>query len=61
MVDKACKKCKRITSEKKCPVCGSQELTNRFRGVVVIFNVEKSEIAKEMHIEIPGEYALKVR
>lgn len=61
MAEKACKKCKRITTEKKCPACGSQELTPHFRGLVIILDVEKSQIAKEMRIEIPGEYALKVR
>ncbi|MCD6371526.1 MAG: DNA-directed RNA polymerase, subunit E'' [Candidatus Aenigmarchaeota archaeon] len=61
MVEKACKKCKRIVSGKKCPICGSQELTPHWRGLVVIINPEKSEIAKQLNIEIPGDYALKVR
>ena len=61
MVEKACKKCKRITTTKKCPVCGSQELTPHWRGLVVIIDPDKSDIAKELNIEIPGEYALKVR
>jgi len=60
-VEKACKKCKRITTGKKCPVCGSQELTPHWRGKVVILNPDKSQIAKELKIEVPGEYALKVR
>ncbi|HDQ59926.1 MAG TPA: DNA-directed RNA polymerase, subunit E'' [Candidatus Woesearchaeota archaeon] len=61
MVDKACKKCKRVTGGKKCPICGGQELTPHWRGLVVIVNPEKSEIAKKLNIELPGEYALKVR
>ncbi len=61
MAEKSCKKCKRITTKKKCPTCGSQELSMHWRGVLIIVDPEKSEIAKEMKIEIPGKYALKVR
>ena len=61
MIEKACKKCKRITTGKKCPVCGSQELTPHWRGLVIIIDPDKSQIAKELNIEIPGKYALKVR
>jgi DNA-directed RNA polymerase subunit E" len=59
--EKACKKCKRITTTKQCPICKSQELTTNWRGIVVILDPEKSEIAKQLNIEFPGEYALKVR
>lgn len=61
MVEKACKKCKRITTKKKCPNCGGQELTQHWRGKVIIFDPDKSEMAKKLNIELPGEYALKVR
>ena len=61
MVDKACKKCKRITNKRQCPICKGQELTPHWRGLVVILDPEKSDIAKKLNIELPGEYALKVR
>lgn len=60
-VEKACKRCKRITTAKQCPICKSQELTPNWRGLVVILDPEKSEMAKQLNIEVPGEYALKVR
>ena len=60
-VEKACKKCKRIVTEKQCPICKSQELTPHWRGLVVILDPEKSEMAKQLNIELPGQYALKVR
>jgi DNA-directed RNA polymerase subunit E" len=60
-VEKACKRCKRITTEKQCPICKGQELTPNWRGLVVIINPEKSEIAKQLNVELPGKYALKVR
>ena len=59
--EKACKKCKRIVTGKQCPICKGQELTPNWRGLVVILDPSKSQIAKEMNIEFPGEYALKVR
>ena len=61
MVEKACKKCKRITTKRKCPTCGSQELSMHWVGLLIILDPDKSEIAKEMKIEMPGRYALKVR
>ena len=60
-VEKACKKCKRIVRGKQCPICKGQELTTHWRGLIVILDPEKSELAKELNIELPGEYALKVR
>jgi DNA-directed RNA polymerase subunit E" len=60
-VEKACKRCRIIVQGKQCPICKGQELTSNWRGLVIILNPEKSEIAKQLNIEVPGEYALKVR
>jgi len=57
---KACKSCNKITEESVCPVCGSQELSTRFQGIVIILDPENSEVAKRLGITVPGEYALKV-
>jgi len=59
MVEKACRKCKRITEEKNCPVCKTSKLSNRWYGLLVILEPD-SEITKEMDIK-PGKYALKVK
>jgi DNA-directed RNA polymerase subunit E" len=59
--EKVCKKCKIIIEGKQCPICKGQEFTANWRGLVVILDPEKSEIAKHLNIEIPGHYALKVR
>ena len=58
--EKACKKCHAIVKGKKCPICGSTELTTSWSGRVIILDPEKSKIAKELKIERPGEYALRV-
>ncbi len=61
--EKACKNCHRIIEnkeEKKCPVCGSNQLTSLWSGYVYIIDPEKSEIAKKMKITVPGKYALKL-
>ena len=59
--EKVCKKCKIIATGKVCPICKGQEFTTNWRGLVVIIDPEKSEIAKQLNIDIPGAYALKVR
>jgi len=57
----ACKKCKAITNQKICPVCGSREISQNWKGLFIVFDPEKSEIAKKINITTKGKYALKVR
>ena len=54
-----CRNCRRFTTEKVCPVCKSTNLSNSWKGMVIIVNVD-SEIAKVLQIETPGKYALFV-
>ncbi len=56
---RACKRCKRITTEDVCPYCGG-ETTTEWQGYVFILNSKLSIIAKEMNAQ-DGEYALRVR
>ncbi|MCL4400836.1 MAG: DNA-directed RNA polymerase, subunit E'' [Candidatus Parvarchaeota archaeon] len=60
MVLKACKVCSFLTEEKKCPICGSDELSVKWKGLVIIAAPEKSETAKKLGITKPGRYALSV-
>ncbi len=57
---KACKKCRYLTTEKICPICGG-ETSKEWQGYLIIVDYTKSEIAKKMGIENNGKYALKVR
>ena len=59
-MEKACKKCKYITSGNVCPICGGTELTSNWKGIVYVFDPEKSEIAKHFGFKVPGKYALRV-
>lgn len=61
MAEKVCRQCRRIVISDKCPVCGGENFTTTWTGVAEIINVEESLIAKEMGIEVPGKYALRVR
>ncbi|MFH1450862.1 MAG: transcription elongation factor subunit Spt4 [archaeon] len=61
MTKKACKNCRKITEESVCPVCNSADLSTRWRGLAVIINPEKSEVAKKLEINQKGEYALIVQ
>ena len=58
---KACRNCRYIVkSAAKCPLCSSEELTEKYFGFVVIIDPERSELAKSLDIKTPGEYALLV-
>ena len=43
-----------------CPVCKEANLTTNWKGFVVIFDTENSDIAKKMGINVPGTYALRL-
>lgn len=61
MTKKACKNCRFLTEENVCPICKGTDLSARWRGLAVIINPEKSEIAKKLEIKDKGEYALIVQ
>jgi len=61
-----CRECHRvqpdaINEEDACEGCGSTSLTEDWAGYVIISHPERSEIAREMEVDEPGQYALKVR
>jgi len=55
----ACRKCRKLTTEKSCPYCGSTDLTTSWKGSLIILDVE-SDIAKLLNIKEKGRYALYV-
>ena len=61
MSEKACSNCHFITKENVCPKCRSTSLSEDFGGVVIVFDPERSAVAKAMKIKEKGRYALKVR
>ena len=58
--EKACRKCKVITTGKVCPNCKSTDLSADWSGVIVVFDPIKSQVAKTLEITSPNKYALKV-
>jgi DNA-directed RNA polymerase subunit E" len=59
---KACKNCRLIVADAgTCPLCQSNELTEKFSGQLVVVDPERSEIAKKLEIKAPGTYAIKIR
>ncbi len=56
---RACRNCRAITTEERCPICGG-ETTDQWQGYVFILNKDKSRIAQEMGAD-NGEFALRVR
>ncbi len=61
MSEKACSSCHFITRGNMCSKCKSTSLSDDFSGLVIVFDPEKSAIAKAMKIKEKGRYALKVR
>jgi DNA-directed RNA polymerase subunit E" len=61
MIEKACASCHFITKENVCPKCRSTSFSEDFGGLAVVFDPEKSAIARAMNIKEKGRYALKVR
>lgn len=58
----ACKECRYIiqTKEKACPKCQG-ELSDKYSGLVVILDPERSEIAKLIGVNVVGSYAVRVK
>ena len=58
---KACAQCRRIYEGDKCPACGETVTSETIKGKVYIFDTDKSDVAKNMKINKPGEYAIKTK
>ncbi len=58
---KACKECKRLTSEKLCPYHGDSKMSSEWFGFIIISDPKTSIIAKRAAITEQGIYAIKVR
>ena len=58
---KVCRRCKAIVDKKtnKCPVCGSENFTTRWDGLILIISTD-SYIAKYLDIKKEGEYAVRI-
>lgn len=60
MALKACRVCNFLTDERKCPMCGSEDISNKWKGIIIISDSDKSAIAKTMGIGKNGKYAIAV-
>ena len=58
---RACKICKTLHENEKCPKCDSKEFTETFKGRIVVFDPEKSEIAQKINLKDKGNFAIKAR
>ncbi len=59
---KACRNCKYLVplEEKKCPVCGGTSFTKFWRGMIIVVDPERSEVARKMEIKYAGRYAVAI-
>ncbi|MGQ9542916.1 MAG: transcription elongation factor subunit Spt4 [Candidatus Bathyarchaeia archaeon] len=61
MKEKACKNCHFISMGNICPNCKSSGLSEDWTGLVIVLDVEKSEIGRKIDAKTPGKYAIHVR
>lgn len=59
---RACKNCRFITytNDKVCPKCQG-ELSEKFSGMIIVLEPERSEIAKIAELNAVGSYAIRVK
>jgi DNA-directed RNA polymerase subunit E" len=58
---KACKNCRMISyTEKVCPKCNG-ELSEKFSGLIIILDPERSEVGKLAGLNAVGTYAMRVK
>tara|TARA_Y100000310_G_scaffold233475_1_gene236332 strand:+ start:8503 stop:8685 length:183 start_codon:yes stop_codon:yes gene_type:complete len=58
---KACKKCRLFVEGGTCPLCQGTNLSDSWKGRLIVTDANKSEIGQEVGIKVKGEYAIKVR
>ena len=61
MKKKVCKKCKLFVEGETCPICKKNNFSTSFQGRVYFVDIQKSTIAKNIGVELKGEYAIKVK
>jgi len=61
MSEKACRECHLISYGNVCPSCKASSLSDDFSGLIIIFDLEGSAIARVMKVKEKGRYALRVR
>lgn len=59
---KACRKCRSLVDKKVeiCPVCGSREFSEEWEGAIIVIDPGRSPVARELGLEAPGRYAIRV-
>lgn len=59
---KVCRACRAILGKgDSCPLCGGTDFTTTWAGTAIVYDPKNSQIAKEMGVEVKGEFALRVR
>lgn len=58
---KVCKKCRIFVESEVCPICNGNNFSSVWKGMVIINNPSRSEIAKLLGIKQKGKYAIWVK
>jgi DNA-directed RNA polymerase subunit E" len=60
-VRKVCKKCRIFVEGDACPLCNGNQFSDAWKGRIMVFKPEESEIAKKMNLGKKGLYAIKTK
>lgn len=61
-VTKACRQCRSLyEGSGGCPLCGSTEFLDSFKGHIEVLDADQSEIAKALKLTKKGSFAIRLR
>ena len=61
MKKKVCKKCKIFVDGETCPICKRNQFSTNWQGRIYFMDIANSTIAKNISVDLKGEYAIKVK
>ncbi len=61
MARKVCKKCLIFVQGSECPLCKSNQFSTNWQGRIAVTDAQRSKVAKNVEIDVKGEYAIKAR
>ncbi len=54
-----CKNCGFFSAEHPCPNCGEDSFVEKYKGLVYVFDIKRSDIGEKINANKHGKYALK--
>ncbi len=59
--DKVCSTCRIFVKGSECPICNNSNFTSNYKGVMYILDPKRSNVAKELNLNMKGKYAIRTQ